>query len=271
MCGNGDSTHENTSFFGETAKLSHNAGLSSFLDKSSKKRGATAENFKEIAKNSEFSGRETRSSEMKYRIKLQEQENLILYLKNQAESLETRYLENLNKMRREVIETQESCEQQKAAILQQNEEKIQKIEEKCAVLQRNYEEEHEKNTKIEEELRECREKLKGFQKETEENTRNMREMYENKRKIHENALETLNSKLEEFKKRTKIEQEQNLQTLKQENDRCVGEMRRELEELVRKNKGLEEELVRERLGLAQKETQLNALVRAKEEENEKSL
>lgn len=214
--------------------------------------------------------KDSKTSEMKYRIKLQEQENLILYLKNQAESLENRYMENLNKMRKEVIETQENCEKQKNNLIYGYEEKIRKLEENLTSLERKYEMEITKNKAFEEEIEGVKKKKVSIEKEFEEKNKNLKEYYENKNKNHDNALETITSKFEEFKKRTRNEHEQTLALVKKEAENSVGEMRKEIEEKMQKIKILEEEVVKERLGLAQKESQLNFLLKAKEEENEKS-
>ena len=292
MCGVNDSNRENMYNFNKTQGISfyetgildgkitnshlknseNNVSNDLILGKESNKkhiRGNTLDKLQESI-NEYRNTKDNRSSEMKYRIKLQEQENLIIFLKNQAENLENRYIENLNKMRKELLETQETFERQKMGLNQQYEDKLRNLEERNRILERNYEGELSKNKGLVKELDEIHKIKTAIEREYEENVKLLKENYETKSKVHENSLENLNNKLEEFKKRSYQEHEQNMNNVRKEAENAINSMKKEVDEKMSKIKGLEQEVMKEKLEVSHKESQLNFLLKSKEEENDKS-
>lgn len=241
-----------------------------FRRESNKKRGNSQKDLDKFQDSEYRVNKESKSFEMKYRIKLQEQENLILFLKNQAETLDNRYMENLNKMRKEVFETQEAFEKQRIGLNQQYEDKIKRLEDKVNQLERKCDTEITKNKVFEQELDDLRKKKVSNEKDYEEHLKVLKENYENKSKFHETSLENLNAKLEEFKKRTKFEHEQILENIKKEREMEIITIKKEVEDKMKKIKVLEQEVLKERIEVSHKENQLSFLLQSKEEENEKS-
>ena len=157
MCGNSfDSNRENLNLRENLANNNqffensqHTINQRSLL----KKKDNSLEKFQETL--NDF--RSSKTSEMKYRVKLQEQENLILYLKNQAENLENKYMENLANMRKELLDSQEILAKQREEMKREFEEKYRQLEEKEKIVQREKDLEMGRCKALEEEIEKMRE------------------------------------------------------------------------------------------------------------------